>query len=69
MKNLSILRSMIFLLMFYNPSMKNLKRHYDTLNIDNITPQIEDTCFTGGITEIGSFMEGFSFKVDSEIRF
>ena len=44
---------------------QKFQQTYDTLNIDLITPQIEDRNFKGGITDFGSFSEGFCFRVDS----
>ena len=46
-------------------SLDKFQNTYDTLNFDLITPVIEMKEFKGGITDFGSFSEGFCFKMDT----
>ena len=48
-----------------NSKLDKFQHTYDTLNIDLIVPQVEDKNFIGGITDFGSFSEGFCFRVNS----
>ena len=66
--------SFFYLLVFYDSmniltsSLQKFKHTYDTLNIDLITPQVEEKNFIGGITDFGSFSEGFCLKVNSSSK-
>jgi hypothetical protein len=70
-----IKNEMFFYLLLTNESINILtsrvekfQQIYDTLNVDLITPQVEDKNFRGGITDFGSFSEGFCFKAESSSK-
>lgn len=41
------------------------QKTFDSMYIDLITPVVEDKLFIGGITDFGSFSEGFCFKIET----
>ena len=63
--------SFFYIMVFYdsvnilNSKLDKYQKTFDSLFIDLIAPQVEDKNFIGGITDFGSFSEGFCLKVQT----
>ena len=63
--------SFFYLMAFYDriniltSNFDKFQHTYETLNFDLISPVIEEKDYKGGITDFGSFSEGYCFKIDS----